>query len=318
MKRGGDQSDVEEAVFVRAQGCQTDGHWLFQKLEEVEDPFSPGPTHPPVPTEAADLFTFADPVAPPVREDSKPLIDYLTRVPMEVAEMEQPPSMPQAQYLLGSRASPKPSPLYFMDHDWVIMYQRCPKWKESWDQVHQPEGQWPLWYQLREGKLYHRNKICVPSGLGIKIVAAHHQKNGHSGVKRLLEEVRSGYWFGEERPLPWLVAQVKKHCVVCQAVEHPNWLGKDQLGMTALPTRSMSHVCIDVFTLPPTQWQGVEYDCMIVCVDRLSGWIVAIPTTKLGLTGEKAADLLLDKVWYVFGVPTVVSSDQGFQFMSRW
>ena len=53
-------------------------------------------------------------------------------------------------------------------------------------------------------------------------------------------------------------------------------------------------------------------------VDRLSGWIVGIPTTKQGLTAKNAANLLLDHCWDFFGIPTLITSDQGPQFISQW
>ena len=56
----------------------------------------------------------------------------------------------------------------------------------------------------------------------------------------------------------------------------------------------------------------------MVCVDRHTGWILARPCQKLGLTAEKAAHLLLDNGWETFGVPAVITSDQGPQFVGQW
>ena len=41
-------------------------------------------------------------------------------------------------------------------------------------------------------------------------------------------------------------------------------------------------------------------------------------STKLGLTGEKAAHLMLDGGWGEMGVPAQITSDQGAQFVSQW
>jgi len=70
--------------------------------------------------------------------------------------------------------------------------------------------------------------------------------------------------------------------------------------------------------MPPETWQGVEYDCILVCVDRFSGWIIAKPTQKLGLTAGKAAHVLLDDGWDIYGIPTTITSDQGPQFVGVW
>ena len=53
-------------------------------------------------------------------------------------------------------------------------------------------------------------------------------------------------------------------------------------------------------------------------VDRLTSWMMARPSLKLGLTGEKAAHLMLDGSWGELGVPITVTSDQGSQFVSQW
>ena len=64
------------------------------------------------------------------------------------------------------------------------------------------------------------------------------------------------------------------------------------------------------------EWQGEKYDCFLLCVDRHSGWTLARPSQKAGLTGDKAAHLLLDGGWG--GIPAVITSDQGPQFTSAW
>ena len=88
--------------------------------------------------------------------------------------------------------------------------------------------------------------------------------------------------------------------------------------MTPVPDRIFTSVCIDIFSMPPEKWLGVDYDCMVICVDRLTGWIVAKPTQKLGLTAEKAAHLMLDDGWSIYGIPQEVTSDQGPQFTGAW
>ena len=80
----------------------------------------------------------------------------------------------------------------------------------------------------------------------------------------------------------------------------------------------MSSVALDVFSLPQVEWQGERFDALLLCVDRLSGWVLARPTTKLGLTAEKAARLMMDNGWDTFGVPSIITSDQGPQFVGQW
>ena len=80
----------------------------------------------------------------------------------------------------------------------------------------------------------------------------------------------------------------------------------------------MVHVALDMFNMPRTLWEGVAYDAMAVCVDRHSGWIVAIPGLMKGWTGAKVAQAMLEHQWRPFGIPSVVATDQGSHFASAW
>ena len=75
---------------------------------------------------------------------------------------------------------------------------------------------------------------------------------------------------------------------------------------------------MDIFSMPEAEWEGEKYDCFLMCVDRHTGWMVAKPTQKTGLTSKKAAHLLLDSSWGEMGIPGIVTSDQGAQFISQW
>ena len=70
--------------------------------------------------------------------------------------------------------------------------------------------------------------------------------------------------------------------------------------------------------MPPVNWQGQYYDCMLICVDRLSNWIIARPSQKDGLTAEKTAHLILDNGWNEVGIPSLITSDQGVQFTGQY
>ena len=60
---------------------------------------------------------------------------------------------------------------------------------------------------------------------------------------------------------------------------------------TPIPAAIMSSVAIDLFDMPLSKFKGTVYDTMVVCVDRLPGWMVAVPEVKKGLTGAKVAQI---------------------------
>ena len=53
-------------------------------------------------------------------------------------------------------------------------------------------------------------------------------------------------------------------------------------------------------------------------MDRHSGWVVAVPCLDKGLTGDKVAKAMLMHQWRPFGIPSLVTSDQGSHFVSAW
>ena len=87
---------------------------------------------------------------------------------------------------------------------------------------------------------------------------------------------------------------------------------------TPIPPKVMVSVCLDIFHMPLVEFQKVKYNSMALCVDRHSGWIVAVPGYKQGLTGAKVAQAMLEHQWRPFGIPSVITSDQGSHFVNSW
>ena len=51
----------------------------------------------------------------------------------------------------------------------------------------------------------------------------------------------------------------------------------------------MDSVAIDFFDLPEVTYQGKVYNRIALCVDRLSGWMVATPHETKGFTAQNMA-----------------------------
>ena len=77
-------------------------------------------------------------------------------------------------------------------------------------------------------------------------------------------------------------------CHACQACNRPQNL-KAPLIHFPIPPRIMASVAMDVFHMPNTKYDGEFFDAMVVYIDRHSGWMVAVPCRKKGLTGSKVA-----------------------------
>ena len=122
---------------------------------------------------------------------------------------------------------------------------------------------------------------------------------------------------GETPQGPKNVPKIMGMCEACQACQRPRSL-KSPIESTPIPPAPMASVAIDLFQLPLVGWEGQNYDTLIVCVDRHSGWVVAIPGLKKGLTGSKVAKAMVQNQWRPFGIPSLITSDQGSHFIGSW
>ena len=229
-------------------------------------------------------------------------------------EVETEPSEDMRAHLPDIASDPG----QIFDESWDQWYEKCPKFKDAWQKVHDPEVEWPEGYQLLEEKLYWGTKLCVPRGLTRNVVRAHHWAAGHIGSWRLMSQMARFYNWASEARARGYSRQIQQKCCLCQAIEHPHTLLKLRQDPIPVPPYLMDSVAVDVFTMPLVVHNGKQYDCFVACVDRMSGWIVTVAMQRKGLRADVVAKKMFSKAWSLFGVPRVVTSDQGPQFASAW
>src|SRR5574338_495835 len=145
-----------------------------------------------------------------------------------------------------------------------------------------------------------------------------HVAVGHVGVRKLTNEVKRRYNIPPSVSLSNIVSRVRRSCLTCQACVPPNWSTELPITCNPVPEKIMTSVALDIFSLPPVKWEGKGYDSLLLCVDCMSGWIIARPCNKVGLTAESSARLMLDNAWETFGIPSIITSFQGPQFSGQW
>ena len=178
---------------------------------------------------------------------------------------------------------------FILDWDWSAFYEASDGYGEVWKKLHGAQDPWPEGFKIIDGKLYRHEKLCVPEDIVTEVLRAHHEWLGHIGNDRLILEVDRRYELPPGFEFRKMLQNIRRNCLVCQACDRPNWALKNRIAMTPIPERFMASVCLDVFTMPDAEWEGKSYDADLLCVDRHSGWTIAKPTNKAGLTGERAA-----------------------------
>ena len=75
---------------------------------------------------------------------------------------------------------------------------------------------------------------------------------------------------------------------------------------------------MDVFSMPKVHIGKKTFDCVVLCVDRHSGYVVAVRARKKGLLAKKVAVMMIRHWLTVFGIPRTICSDRGPQFTGGW
>ena len=118
-------------------------------------------------------------------------------------------------------------------------------------------------------------------------------------------------------------------CAVCQATKSPNHSAAGNPVYTAIPEAPMRSMAMDVFAMPEVTVEGETYVCVILAVDRHSGYIVAVPGKKskkkdkkdkhgVGLQAKTVANAMIRHWLTIFDVAAVICSDRGSQIVGMW
>ena len=201
--------------------------------------------------------------------------------------------------------------------DWDRAYRHCPKWQIKFGETQDAECDWPKGFQVREDRMYFEGKLCIPSSLQNPWIRGQHEFLGHVGPDRLWYSVEAKFEWADKVKAKKAVFDMMKQCDTCQACQRPVTL-LGPMEPTFVPKHIIQSVAIDIFAMPKTEVEGVAYNCMEVCVDRHSGWIVAVPCLAEGLIASEVAKAMLKHQWRPFGIPSVITSDQGSLFVNAW
>ena len=152
-------------------------------------------------------------------------------------------------------------------------------------------------------------RILVPTSLQ-RIVFDSLHRIAHPGLKAGLMLIKRSYWWqgiGKD------VARWTKSCAACQKAKiHVHT--KMPLERLPAPTKRFSHIHIDL--VGPLNPPG--NNTLLTIIARWTGWPEAFPMTMHGdAANAKACAKVLVREWLSrWGVPDIMTSDRGSQFVS--
>jgi hypothetical protein len=132
---------------------------------------------------------------------------------------------------------------------------------------------------------------------------------GHEGVQRTYERLKLYVtWPGMFRD----VEEYIKNCEICQKNKFTGPYTKAPFQETDTQSVPWNKIYLDVVGPLNTTEDGYKY--ILTCQDNLSKYLIAIPMQTQ--TTEEIALLFLRHIVLVYGIPQIVVTDQGSQFMS--
>ncbi|KAJ3669525.1 hypothetical protein LUZ60_011475 [Juncus effusus] len=167
-----------------------------------------------------------------------------------------------------------------------------------------------------EGVLRVGNRLCFPNIPDIKkaiLAEAHSSRYSvHPGETKMYRDLKKSFWW---RRMKWEIAQYVEKCLVCQQVKAER---KKKAGL------------LQPLPVPKGKWQEITMDFVTgflatlnknnaiwVIVDRLTKAAHFIPF-RLGTPLEKMAQMYIDRIVCLHGIPVLIVSDRDPRFVSQY
>ena len=164
--------------------------------------------------------------------------------------------------------------------------------------------------------MFLNGKLLVPESCAKDLLTEWHQELMHPSA--------AGQWKDMEPRFPFphgareLLNKVKSHCQVCAACNPANGSLAGDQQWRPIPDRPMESVGMDVFSMPQVKVGKDKYDCVVIVVDRHSGYLVAVPAKKKGLGAKEVADKMIKHWLMIFDISATFCSDNTLQFTGGW
>ena len=152
-------------------------------------------------------------------------------------------------------------------------------------------------------------KICVPEALKDPLIRKIHQIGGHQAVQATTYRVQRNLFFPHMKSR---VEEVLQGCFPCQQAKPPP---KHQRALLVSPQEGFPFRKISIDWVGPMEVSSLGGNKYIFSVkDAFSRWVEFFPTKAA--TTKIACDLLQKEIFSRYGIPEIIHSDRGSQFMS--
>ena len=172
-----------------------------------------------------------------------------------------------------------------------------------------------LW-QDDQGVIRFDTRIWVPDSEGLRkeVLSEAHSSaySVHPGSTKMYKDLKQHFWWNN---MKLDVAEHVAKCLTCQQIKIEHQRPGGELQPLPIPSWKWDDITMDFVTALPRTSQG--HDMVWVVVDRLTKSAHFIPL-KTGCTMEKLAQVYVDEIVRLHGVPLTIVSDRDSRFVSRF
>jgi hypothetical protein len=182
--------------------------------------------------------------------------------------------------------------------------------------ITQGEGKYKCFQVDLEGVLWFNERIVVPKDhkLHKQIMdEAHLSKfSMHPGSMKMYQDLKQNFWWTRMKRE---IAKYVSECDICQRVKASHLKTASILQPLSIPSWKWEDISMDfIVGLPNT---SLRHDSIWVIVDRLTKTAHFLPVHTT-YNAKKYAEIYLDQIVCLHGIPKTIISDHGAQFIARF
>jgi hypothetical protein len=180
----------------------------------------------------------------------------------------------------------------------------------------QGEEKYKCFRQDKNGVLWFESRIVVPKNHELRkqiLDEAHFSKFSiHLGSSKMYQDLRQNFWWTR---IKRKIAKYVSECDTCQRVKASHLKVAGTLQPLAIPSRKWEDISMDFIVGLPNTFE--KHDSIWVIVDRHTKMAQFIPVHTT-FTAKKYTEIYLDRIVCLNGVPKMIISDHGAQFVARF
>jgi hypothetical protein len=184
------------------------------------------------------------------------------------------------------------------------------------ENLHQETEKYKCFCQDGKGILWFESILVVPKNKDLKkkiLDEAHLSKfSMHPGRTKMYHDLKPLYWWTRVKRV---IAQYVLECDTCQRIKASHLKSAGALQPLLVPSWKWDDISMDfIVGLPNT---SRHHDSIWVIMDRLTKLAHFLPVHTTD-KAQKYAQLYIDRIVCLHGLPRTIVSDQGAQFVARF